>query len=150
MALEKRSATAAHYSEEQYRRIIEQGLKFAAAWRPQSSGEKEGQARLSLVIEEDSQVKGFLIGRVLGTEWEIENVVIAEEARKQGFGRAVVDAFLQMARQRGGSAVYLEVRESNAAARRLYERCQFAETGRRRKYYRDPDEDAVLYALPLA
>jgi ribosomal-protein-alanine N-acetyltransferase len=150
LALEKSSATAAHYSEDQYRKIVEQGLKFAAATEPRpSTGTEEAQDRLALVIEEDRQVKGFLVGRRLGKEWEIENIVIAEIARKQGLGTALVEEFLNLARQRGGVKVYLEVRESNGAARRLYEKCQFAETGRRRNYYRDPEEDAVLYTRQL-
>jgi len=150
LALEKTSVTAAHYSQEQYGKMIEQGLKFSAATRPWSSGDTEGQDRLALVMEEDSQVQGFLIGRGLGTEWEIENVVIAEDARKRGFGAALVGEFLRMARAHGGLKAYLEVRESNAVACRLYEKCQFTETGRRRKYYREQDEDAILYALPRA
>ena len=48
-----------------------------------------------------------------------------------------------------GAALRLEVRESNAAARALYTKHGFRETGRRRGYYRDPIEDAVLYARPL-
>jgi len=148
LALEQRSAMAAHYSEDEYRKIIEHGLKFTATGH-RSDGEKKSQTGLALVLEEASQVKGFLIGRVLGDEWEIENVVVAEEARKRGFGAALVDEFVKAAREQGGQAVYLEVRESNAAARRLYEKCQFAETGRRRNYYHSPEEDAVLYALRL-
>ena len=149
LALERTSATAAHYSEGQYSQAIQQGLKSSPAGRPVSGRETEGENRLALVVEEDSQVKGFLIGRVLGDEWEIENVVVAEKARKRGFGRALVDEFVKTAREQGGQTLYLEVRESNAAARRLYEKCQFAETGRRRNYYHSPQEDAVLYALRL-
>lgn len=148
LALEKNSAAAAHYSEGQYGKIIDQGLTLAASGhRP--GEEKEPQERLALIVEEGSQVRGFLIGRVLGDEWEIENVVVAEEARKRGFGAALVGEFLKWVRELGGLKVYLEVRESNAAARRLYEKCQFAETGRRKEYYRYPEEDAVLYALRL-
>jgi len=148
LALEKNSAAAAHYSEGQYGQIIEQGLSFAQTTESRSSDEK-CQSRLALVVEEDSQVKGFLIGRVLGAEWEIENMVIAEQAQKQGLGTALVSEFLGLARKTGGLIVHLEVRESNLAARRLYEKCQFAETGRRRSYYRHPEEDAVLYTLRL-
>ena len=149
LALERSSATAAHHSEQQYNQAIWQGLKSGAASRPASGGETEGQNRLVLVIEEDSQLKGFLIGRVLGDEWEIENVVVAEEARKQGLGAALVGEFVKIARERGGQSVYLEVRESNTAARRLYEGSHFVETGRRKDYYRGPQEDAILYSLRL-
>ena len=147
LALEESSATAAHYSEEQYKQAIWQGLKSRAAGRPVCCG--EGKNRLALVVEEDSQVKGFLIGRVLGDEWEIENVVVAEKVRKRGLGAALVGEFVKIAREEGGQMVYLEVRESNVAARRLYEGRHFVRTGRRKTYYRDPEEDAILYALRL-
>lgn len=149
MALEKSSATAAHYSEQQYCQIIDQGMKFHAANGPRGSGAKEGQNHVALVIEEHSQVEGFLVGHGLDAEWEIENIVVAEQTQKHGLGTALLTEFLKMARERGGLKICLEVRESNAAARRLYEKCQFAEAGRRRKYYRDPEEDAVLYVRQL-
>ena len=149
LALEQASATAAHYSKEKYSEIVDQGLKFSPAKGPQPGCRIKGQSHLALVMEEDLQVKGFLIGRCLDAEWEIENIVVTEEARKQGFGAALVGEFLKIARQQGGREAYLEVRQSNAAARRLYEKCQFIETGRRKKYYSDPEDDAVLYALRL-
>ena len=49
--------------------------------------------------------------------------------------------------RRGAGAVFLEVRESNRAARALYEKWAFLESGRRRGYYKDPEEDAILYRL---
>ena len=52
-----------------------------------------------------------------------------------------------MARGRGAAAVFLEVRESNQAARALYEKWAFLESGRRPRYYKDPEEDAILIAL---
>ena len=52
-----------------------------------------------------------------------------------------------MARARGAKAVFLEVRESNQAARALYEKWAFLESGRRRRYYQEPDEDAILYRI---
>lgn len=150
LALEQASATAAHFSKEKYIEIVDQGLKFFEAGRPQPGGDEKGcQSRLALVMEEDSQVKGFLIARRLDAEWEIENIVTAEGARMRGFGAALMGEFLKIARQQGGQQVYLEVRESNMAARRLYEKHQFAETGRRKNYYNDPHEDAILYALQL-
>ena len=149
LALERSSATAAHYSEEQYSQAIRQGLKSSAAGKPASGGETEGQRRLALVIEEDSQVKGFLLGRVLGDEWEIENVVVAEEARNRGLGAGLVGEFVKIAGAQGGQTVYLEVRETNAAACRLYEGRDFVRTGKRKNYYRDPEEDAILYGLRL-
>jgi ribosomal protein S18 acetylase RimI-like enzyme len=56
-------------------------------------------------------------------------------------------ALIQRAKNEAVSAILLEVRESNLLARGLYEKQGFCKVGRRRAYYRDPAEDAILYAL---
>jgi [ribosomal protein S18]-alanine N-acetyltransferase len=137
LAIERASPTAGHFSEAQYRELIEQGLQ----------AETEGQQRLALVIEEDCEVSGFVVGRMLNNEWEIENVVVTAASRKRGLGLALVNELVRIARENGAVKIYLEVRESNVAARRLYGSCKFAEDGRRKNYYRDPVEDAILYTL---
>jgi ribosomal-protein-alanine N-acetyltransferase len=82
--------------------------------------------------------------QVAGSEWEIENVAVSGPARRRGLGSHLLGAFLDLVRSRGGIEVYLEVRESNRAARALYEKWAFQEAGRRKSYYRDPDEDALV------
>lgn len=101
-----------------------------------------------LVLEENGLV-GFLAGHAIDQEWEIENVVVSSPARRRGLATQLVQEFLRLARSAGGKNVFLEVRESNLAARKLYEKLQFVETGRRRVYYREPEEDAVLYLRAL-
>ncbi len=64
-------------------------------------------------------------------------------------GTRLLAAFLDNLRQLGAKAALLEVRESNASARNLYVKAGFIETGRRRGYYRDPDEDAITYRLEI-
>ena len=80
-------------------------------------------------------------------EWEIENIAVAGPARRRGLGTRLLGELLDLARGRGADAVFLEVRESNHAARALYEKWAFLESGRRRGYYKDPEEDAILYRL---
>lgn len=143
MAIERSSATAGHFSEEQYSEILQ------PAERDRENDGPQGQRRIILVVEENSNIGGFLAGRVLDEEWEIENIVVADEWRRKSFGSTLVNEFLTRARQNGAANIYLEVRESNVAARSLYEKCKFAETGRRKNYYRNPDEDAILYSLRL-
>ena len=165
LGLDGSAATSAHYSEEQYRRIVAEGASSVVSGDarsgldprpsvelpiPKETGARDELSRVVLVSEEDFEVKGFLIGRVLGTEWEIENLVIAGDVRRRGLGRQLVSELLTRARDRGASRAFLEVRESNTAARGLYEACQFVATGRRRNYYHDPQEDAVLYAKDLS
>ena len=102
-----------------------------------------------MVIEEQCVVQGFLVGRAVEGEWEIENIAVAGPARRRGLGTRLVGEFLDLARKQGAQAVFLEVRESNRAARALYEKWAFVEAGRRAHYYRQPEEDAVAYRLVL-
>ena len=126
-ALAAHAVTAAQWSDEHYRAL------FAA-----------GPERVALVIEEEAVV-GFVVARVAGGEWELENIAVAGAARRRGLGTRLLGELLDRARARGAQAVFLEVRESNQAARALYEKWAFVESGRRRRYYRDPEEDAVVY-----
>ncbi|HYM05358.1 MAG TPA: ribosomal protein S18-alanine N-acetyltransferase [Terriglobales bacterium] len=131
MSLEKRAATAAHWSPGQYEAL------FGGS----------GPDRVALTMLEESRVQGFVIARVLGDEWEIENIAIAGTARRRGLGTRLLGELLDMARARGAAAIFLEVRESNQAARALYEKWAFLESGRRPIYYKNPPEDAILYRL---
>lgn len=134
MALERHAATAAHWAVEQYE----------AMFRASSPG------RVALVIEEDTQIQGFVIAVSAGVEWEIENIAIAGSARRRGLGTRLLGELLDMARAKGAEAVFLEVRASNRAARALYEKWAFSESGQRRSYYQNPQEDAIVYRLAFA
>ena len=135
MALEKRAATAAHWSAQQYEALF--------------GG--QGPERMALIIEDEFGLEGLVIARVVDREWEIENIAVAGPARRRGLGTRLLGELLDLARGRGADAVFLEVRESNHAARALYEKWAFLESGRRRGYYRgyykDQEEDAILYRL---
>ncbi len=85
----------------------------------------------------------------VGPEAEVANVAVRPDLRGAGAGGILLDALLAEAGIRGVARVFLEVRESNAAARALYARRGFAEVGRRRRYYRKPTEDALVLALDL-
>jgi ribosomal-protein-alanine N-acetyltransferase len=102
------------------------------------------QNRVALVAEEDSQVVGFIVGRQTGQEWEIENIAVTGPARRRGLGTRLLGEFMDMVRSRGGREIFLEVRESNLAARALYEKWAFLEAGRRKDYYEHPAEDALI------
>jgi ribosomal-protein-alanine acetyltransferase len=101
--------------------------------------------RVALVVEEGSAVQAFLIASVLDREREIENIVVAESVRREGFGKQLLDEFLRLCQNEAAKMIFLEVRESNLAARNLYEKCGFVADGRRPRYYPQPEEDAILY-----
>jgi ribosomal-protein-alanine N-acetyltransferase len=92
---------------------------------------------------------GFLVARHLAPEWELENLVVAPTIRRKGLGKRLLDGLLAHADGTNSDAVFLEVRESNASARALYESAGFAQTGRRKSYYAEPQEDAILYRRSL-
>ena len=109
--------------------------------------------RIALVAERAGErageVIGFVVARVVGPVAEIETIAIAGNAQGCGFGSSLLLAALGELRLTGAEEVELEVRSSNRAALRMYERVGFREVGRRREYYREPVEDAVLLRLGL-
>lgn len=96
------------------------------------------------VAELMGAIAGYSVAWQVGDEAELANLAVAAAARRQGVGRALLDDLLRHADERGVATTYLEVRESNAAAQALYRSRGFAEAGRRRHYYREPVEDAVV------
>jgi [ribosomal protein S18]-alanine N-acetyltransferase len=132
--LECQAETAAHWAEREYEAL------FALA----------APKRVALVAEDESGLRGFLIALCGLDDWEIENVVVSSDHRKEGIGTSLVHLLLEMAQESGIPAVLLEVRESNLPARGLYEKAGFTEIGRRRGYYRNPAEDALLLSFRVS
>lgn len=95
------------------------------------------------------EVLGYVVAWFVADEGEIANLAVAPEGWGRGIGRALLDAALAEAKQRGIESVYLEVRDSNARARHLYQSRGFEEVGRRSKYYRRPVEDAIVLRRTL-
>ncbi len=99
---------------------------------------------IATVANLGEEVVGYCIAWHLADEAEVANLAVAKRARGRGVGAALLDDLLATLEARGGATVYLEVRAGNEAARALYRSRGFAETGRRRGYYRAPVEDAVV------
>lgn len=128
---------------------IEQ-VAFTDPWSPGSFAScVDNPAVLFLVAEDAGAVAGYLVAWFAADEAEVANVAVAPAWRGRGVGARLLDAALGAAARRGTATVYLEVRESNAVARRLYARRGFAEVGRRRRYYQRPTEDALVLARPI-
>lgn len=87
---------------------------------------------------------GYVIAAVVADEAEVLNLAVAPQSRRRGLGGRLLDAGLGMIRERRAREVFLEVRESNAAARALYSSRGFAALTRRARYYRNPVEDALV------
>jgi ribosomal-protein-alanine N-acetyltransferase len=167
LSLEQQSATAGHWTEEQYRQAMAPGGPERLVLVAEES--LSGEARPDGGQDSDFAVVGFLVAHHLASEhvasepvasepvaseWELENIVVSPTARRRGLGKRLLDRLFAFARQTSpgeaqGTSVFLEVRQSNAAARTLYERVGFQQIGRRKSYYKDPSEDAILYRRNL-
>ena len=134
MALERNLVSAARWSEATYRGIFAQGSR----------------ASIACVAESPvCGVAGFFIARLTGDECDLENLVVDAEQQSRGWGKRLIDELVSQARARGAKCINLEVRESSRRARSLYEKSGFAVSGRRRSYYRNPPDDALLYRREL-
>jgi len=120
---------------------------FSDPWSANSFRGLFGNALVTFAIAEDA-VTGRLLGYVVAwfvvDEAEIANLAVSDEARRAGVGARLLDFAVAAADQRQCRVVFLEVRESNAAARALYASRGFEVAGRRSKYYRNPVEDALV------
>jgi ribosomal-protein-alanine N-acetyltransferase len=89
-------------------------------------------------------VAGYVVIWLVADEAELANLAVAPDRRRQGIGQYLLDAAMAEAVAGGAVSLYLEVRESNVAARALYGGRGFVAVGRRASYYRNPVEDALL------
>jgi ribosomal-protein-alanine acetyltransferase len=143
--------------------MLGQGIPTAAYWTKDQYAALfgAGAAERLVLVAEDIKLSadqpkpfrlflGFLVARHTAAEWELENVVVGLSGQRNGVGTKLLSALLAKARETNSEAVYLEVRESNAPARNLYARAGFEQAGRRKAYYKNPAEDAILYRwLPI-
>ncbi len=100
-------------------------------------------ASVCLAALRGEQMLGFLICSRYDTVWHVMNVAVDPDRRREGIASALLTDLLRRIDGRGARFT-LEVRESNAAAIHLYERFGFRAAGRRRRYYQDNGEDAVI------
>jgi ribosomal-protein-alanine N-acetyltransferase len=149
LELERQASSAAHWTENDYRAA----LSHTDPVRLAEVMELDETDSLLVQFAEESRpapepgIQGFIVARLLADEMEIENIVVASGLRRFGLGALVLEHLVQTAKNQGIRRVFLEVRESNTAARKLYEKAGFSVSGQRRSYYRDPDEDALLLQI---
>ena len=150
--LERRCSNTAHWSQQLY-----EGLFHSDTERPRrlvlvidkAAGDGEHGSKSGEFKSAESPMLGFLVANQIGADWELENIVVAPAFRRKGLATRLLHALLTRACETKSESVFLEVRQSNQAARALYGRQGFEESGRRTGYYANPEEDAVLYRLTL-
>jgi ribosomal-protein-alanine N-acetyltransferase len=136
LALERATDNAPHWPPSAYEAILEPTT----------------QQRCLIVAHTSGSLAGFAVGLLHPDERlaELESVAVAANARRAGIGRALCSAVLDWCRSQGTTEVVLEVRATSAGAIALYTALGFTQTGRRWRYYHDPEDDALAMRLQLA
>lgn len=128
--------------------VCVENASFHTPWSMASFyGELENACACYLVALEGETVRGYVGLWIVLDEAQITNVAVAPEVRGRGLGRRLMEAAIACAKAGGARAMTLEVRPSNVAARSLYASFGFVERGRRKDYYADDHEDALLLWL---
>jgi [ribosomal protein S18]-alanine N-acetyltransferase len=133
MSLVAQAPTAAQWTAEHYEKAIH-----------------NSQPRRVMLVLEDQIIRAFLVAKTVVDEWELENIAVAPNVQRRGFGSVLLKEFVLMAQNEKSQAVFLEVRESNRTARKFYEKLGFEIAGRRNAYYSNPNEDAIVYRLTIS
>jgi ribosomal-protein-alanine N-acetyltransferase len=102
-----------------------------------------------LVADDSRGILGYAITRTVEGESELLNIAVTPDTRGQGVGARLLDAMIERSRESGGTEMWLEVRESNASARALYDSRGFVTVGVRKRYYDAPREDALVLRAAL-
>jgi [ribosomal protein S18]-alanine N-acetyltransferase len=134
LLLERATVEAPHWGEAEYRAALDD----------------EGTVRRCLMVAEvKGRLVGFAVGKVAAGVGELESIAVADEERRRGVGRTLCTAVMEWCRAQGAGAMELEVRAGSGGAIGLYEGLGFVAVGRRRGYYREPVEDALLMQREL-
>ena len=93
---------------------------------------------------ESGRVVAYVLGRLIAPEGEIYRVAVRDEYRRRGIAYRLLDYSMKTSRGAGLECAFLEVRSQNLPAIKLYTAYGFTEVGRRKNYYKCPDDDAIV------
>lgn len=123
---------------------------FMDAWSEKSVLETLGQKNtICLTALKAGRTAGYLLAYTAADEAEIARIAVTEELQRQGVARALLQRLENVCKEKGLTRILLDVRESNEAARALYESAGFREDGIRQRFYEDPQEDAILMSRKI-
>ena len=124
-------------------------ISFSLPWPERSFRFEltENTASRCWVAEVDGRIVGMVVGWLLVDEMHIATIATHPDYRRQGIASKLLLHTLLKSMDEGALTSFLEVRESNLAAQEMYLKFGYEKTGRRKRYYRDNDEDAILMLL---
>ena len=118
---------------------------FSDPWSERSiASELDNKLAFWLVATEGETVAGYIGSQTVMDETDMMNVAVHPDFRRQGIAEALVNGLVKQLKDMGSHCLTLEVRASNVPAISLYEKLGFTEIGRRKNYYRNPREDALI------
>ncbi len=110
---------------------------------------RRSDADLFVAETPEADLAGYAVAWAVLDQGELGNVAVSPEYRHRGVAHKLLDAVIERARERLVRELFLEVRVSNSTARQLYQSYGFREVGRRRNYYMEPVEDALVMRKDL-
>ena len=120
-------------------------LCFSDPWSENSiANELKNPLSFWLVADDNGTVLGYVGSQTVMGESDMMNIAVHPDYRNQGVATGLIVGLVEELRKRGSHCLTLEVRASNETAIRLYRTLGFQEAGRRRNYYRNPREDALI------
>ena len=118
---------------------------FSDPWSERSiASELDNKLAFWLVATEGETVAGYIGSQTVMDETDMMNVAVHPDFRRRGIAETLVTGLVEELKNNGSHCLTLEVRASNAPAIALYEKLGFSEIGRRKNYYRNPREDALI------
>ena len=118
---------------------------YPTPWsRSMFAGELAKPGSLCLGAFEDDRLAGYLITSRYVDAWHVMNIAVNPAFRRRGIGTALLERLFELTDEGGRRGYTLEVRVSNEGAIKLYERLGFTARGKRRGYYTDNREDALV------
>ena len=124
-------------------------MSFSLPWPERSFRFEltENSASRCWVAESDGKIVGMIVAWLLVDEAHIATIAIHPDFRRRGIARKLLTHALHFMKGEGAQSSFLEVRESNSAAQEMYRKLGYEESGRRPRYYKDNEEDAILMTL---
>ena len=119
------------------------------SWRVLEDSLANENAAAFIAQSPDGNVLGYLFFSAVLDEGGVDNLAVSPAARRRGIGRALMEAFHRRAGEKGLAFLFLEVRPSTKSAVSLYESFGYQAAGRRKNYYDNPKEDAIIMRLEL-
>ena len=120
-------------------------LCFSDPWSEKSvASELNNPLALWLTAVEGERVTGYIGSQTVMDETDMMNVAVHPDFRRRGIAEALVNELVARLKSRESRSLTLEVRASNLSAITLYEKLGFSQIGRRKNYYRNPREDALI------